>query len=176
MSRHWMAVVMGALLVGVLVGEVVRARPDHSAQAADVTRRVTVPAAFFHPNDEGLDYWNNGNYVEMQSGQGIFTAPVVFPCLSSVTVERIILSVKDQNSGGIANACVTLYRTKPNKGIENKMASVCSSGAQPGIINYTDDTVDYPEVWPSHGPYLWLELYGTNIEVYGVRIEYKRNV
>jgi hypothetical protein len=148
-KKRSIAMVMGAMLVGILVGGVIWARPDQRAQAADSTRRVTVPAAFFHPNDEGLDYLNNGNYVEIESGQGIFTAPVVFPCLPSVTVERIILSVRDQNGTGIGNAC---------------------------IINYTDDTIDYPVVWPSQGPYLWLEIYGTNIEVYGVRIEYKRNI
>jgi hypothetical protein len=116
-KKRSIAMVMGAMLVGILVGGVIWARPDQRAQAADSTRRVTVPAAFFHPNDEGLDYLNNGNYVEIESGQGIFTAPVVFPCLPSVTVERIILSVRDQNGTGIGNACVSLYRETDGLGV-----------------------------------------------------------
>jgi hypothetical protein len=174
MNKRWMAVVMGALLVGILVGGVVWARPGQSAQAADITRRLTVPAAFFHPVQDGMSYYNTGVELHMTSGSGIYTAPVVFPCLPAVTVERIIFSVEDQNSG--VNACVTMYRTKPNKGNEKEMASVCSSGSGPGVINYTDDTIDYPVVWPSNGPYLWLNIPGTGMKVYGVRVEYKRNV
>ncbi len=174
MDKRWMAMVMGALLVGMLAGGVVWARPGQSAQAADATRRITIPAAFFHPANEIYDYWNNGDYLEMNSGIGAFTAPVVFPCLPSVTVERIIFSVRDQHTD--EDACVTLYRTKPNKGTKNQMGLVCSSGSQPGVINYTDDTIDYPVVWPSNGPYLYLVIEGLNVEVYGVRIEYKRNI
>jgi hypothetical protein len=174
MNKRWMAVVMGALLVGILVGGVMRARPHQTVQAADITRRLTVPAAFFHPATDDYDFGNNGLALWVYSGDGVFTAPVVFPCLPSVTVERIILSVRDQN--GSANACVKLYRSRPNKGNEKEMASQCSGGSQPGVINYTDDTIDYPVVWPSHGPYLYLTIGGTNIDVYGVRVEYKRNI
>jgi hypothetical protein len=174
MNKRWMAVVMGALLVGILLGGVVWAKPDQSVQAADATRRLTVPAAFFHTMSPGYNYWNNGDQISTDSGGATFTAPVVFPCLPSVTVERIILSVKDQN--GSVNACAQLYRTKPNKGTQKQMAIACSAGSQPGVINYTDDTIDGPVVWPSHGPYLLLSIGGANIEVYGVRIEYKRNI
>jgi len=51
MDKRWMAVVMGALLVGILVGGVAWARPDQSPQAADHLRKLTIPAAFFHPSD-----------------------------------------------------------------------------------------------------------------------------
>lgn len=89
-------------------------------------------------------------------------------------MERIILSVGDQNGG--SNACVALYRTRPNKGTVKIMAYQCSGGSQPGVINYTDDTIDGPVVWPSHGVYLYLGIYGPSVNVYGVRIEYKRNI
>jgi hypothetical protein len=173
MDKRWMAVVMGALLVGILIGGVVWARPNQSAQAADHLRKVTVPAAFFHPanNDDDCQY---GEYeLYMNSGSGTFTAPVVFPCLPAVTVEKLIFSVDDQAT---QNACVTLYRTKPNQGNQKQMANVCSSGSGPGVVNYTDDTIDYPVVWPSNGPYLMLSIFGPNIDVYGVQIEYRRNV
>jgi hypothetical protein len=174
MNKRWITVVMGAILVGVLVGAVTWARPGRSAQAADHLRRLTVPAAFFHPNLPGVDYANGGDQIWLYSGTGEFLAPVVFPCLPSVTVERVILTVDDQH--GSANACVWMYRTKPSRRTEKLMASVCSSGSGAGVVDYIDDSIVYPEVWPSNGPYLWLAIYGTNINVYGVQIEYRRNI
>jgi hypothetical protein len=173
MKRRWTAAAMGAILVGILVAGVVCARPDQSAQAADATRKLTIPAAFFHPRDPTCYYWNNGNYIWTDSNGGSFTAPVVFPCIPSVTVERITLSVRDQNVCG--DAGVSLYRTKPNKGTQKMMASVCSTGSQPDVVNYTSDTIDHPLVWPSQGPYLLLSITGESVTVYGVQIEYKRN-
>jgi len=176
MDKRWMAVVMGALLVGILVGGVAWARPDQSPQAADHLRKLTIPAAFFHPSDPTYNYWNDGDFIWTDSSGGYFTAPVVFPCLPSVTVERVILSVRDENAGTYDDACVCLYRTKPNKGTQRQLANVCSTGSQPGVINYTDDTIANPVVWPSQGPYLLLEIYGDSVNVYGVQIEYRRNI
>jgi hypothetical protein len=173
MNKPWIAVVMSALTVGVMVGGVVWGRPSQSAQAAGGTRKLTIPAAFFHTMSLGYNYWNNGDQITTDSGGATFTAPVVFPCQYAVRVERIILSVKDQN--GSVNACVQLYRTKPSKGTQNQMPIACSAGSQPGVINYTEDTIDIPVVTPSHGPYLLLNIGGANIEVYGVQIEYKKN-
>ncbi len=174
MNKGWMAVVMGALLVGILVGGVAWARPGQSARAADATRKLTIPAAFFHPTDPTYDYWNNGDHIWTDSNGGSFTAPVVFPCLPSVTVERIILSVRDQNVCG--DASVRLYRTKPNKGTQVEMAWAYSTGSQSGVVNYIDHTIDHPVVWPSQGPYLKLDISGESVSVYGVQIEYKRNI
>jgi len=176
MDKRWMAMVMGALLVGILVGGVVWARPGQSAQAADHLRKLTIPPAFFHPNLPGVDYANGGNRMWVNSGIGEFFAPVVFPCLPSVTVERVILTANDQHSGLGADACVYLYRTKPSQGIKKQMAFVCSSGSGAGAVEYIDDSINYPVVWPSQGPYVLLGIYGTDIKVYGIQIEYKRNI
>jgi hypothetical protein len=137
---------------------VVSARPNQSPQAADITRKITIPAAFFHPNRDGLNWTNQGVWLAVDSGIGNFTAPVVFPTLSAVTVKKVTLSVTDNNAG--SDACVGLYRTGPKTLTEALMAWVCSTGSG-GATNYDDNTIDYGTVWPSHGPYLSLGIQGT---------------
>jgi hypothetical protein len=109
---------------------VVWARPNQSPQAADITRKVTIPAAFFHPKMDGLDWNNTGVWLALDSGSGIFTAPVVFPTLSAVTVKKITLSVTDNNAA--SDACVSMYRTSPKNLTEVQMAGVCSAGSGGG--------------------------------------------
>jgi hypothetical protein len=172
MERRWMAVVMGALLVGTLIG-VVWVRPGQSAQAAGATHKLTIPAASFHPIDDGQDYVNNGVVVWTNSSDARFSAPVVFPCQYAVRVERIIFSAWDQNASG--NACVSLWRVKPDKGTRKQMTWVCSSGSQTSVVNYTNNSVNPAVVLSSHGLYLFLDINGSSIDVYGVQIEYKKN-
>lgn len=167
MRKGSTVIVLAALLVATMVG-VVWARPSRGAQAADIVRKVTIPAAFFIPSEDGLDWFNDGAL----SGNGAFTAPVIFPTLSAVTVKKVTLSVEDHN--GTADACVTLKRASPKNLSQVSMATACSSGSWGGPVNFDDDTIDYATVWPAHGPFLWLELDGTSILVYGVTIEYQR--
>jgi len=171
MKKASMAIMLAALLVATIVG-VVWARPNQSPQAADIIRKITIPAAFFHPRYDGIDYSNAGMCLAVDSGSGGFTAPVVFPTLSAVTVKKITLSVTDNNAG--SDACIAMYRTSPKNLTESGMAAVCSAGSG-GATSYDDNTIDNAVVWPAHGPYLWLDIYGTNIRVYGVTIEYQRN-
>ena len=102
-KRSWMAMVMGALLLGALVG-VVWARPHDRPETQDITRKVTLTGADFIPSDESADWSNSGDYAYCNIGSCIYTAPVVFPCLPSVTVERIKLHVCDTNGGAAATA------------------------------------------------------------------------
>ena len=172
-KKSWMAVVMGVILVGTLVG-VVWARPNDRPEAQDITRKITVPAGFFHAAIDGIDWVNLGPYIKMTSGPGIFTAPVVFPCLPSVTVERLTLYVEDNNSSW--NACAALERTRPQQGDQAQMAHVCSNGTTTGVQPFTDGSISPDVVWPSHGVYAWINIDGTSIYVHAVRIEYHRNL
>jgi len=166
-----MAIVLAALLVATMVGAV-WAIPSRGAQAADIVRKVTIPAAFFHPTTDGMSYSNYGAYIALGGGtNATFTAPVVFPTLSAVTVKKITLSVKDNN--GSYNACVTLYRTSPKNLSEATMATACSTGSM-GQTTYDDDTIDHAVVYPAHGPYLKLTIGAAAIDVYGVTIECQR--
>ena len=78
MKKASMAIMLAALLVATIVG-VVWARPNQSPQAADIIRKITIPAAFFHPYQDGIDYNNRGVWLAVDSSNGRFTAPVVFP-------------------------------------------------------------------------------------------------
>ena len=171
--KSWMAVVMGALLVGTLVG-VVWARPNERPEAQDITRKVTMTAGEFIPTTDNWDYSNNGNFVNCASGSCNFSAPIVFPCLPSVTVERIKLHVRDNN--GSARAVATLYRAYPTTGVEVWLGDAESpTGSSGAIKTYTSDPIN-KVVWPSQRAYIWLTIGGTSIDVYGVTVEYHRNI
>jgi hypothetical protein len=174
MNKRWMAVVMGALLVGALIG-VVWVRPGQSAQAAGGTRKVNIPAALFQPIREGRDWWWRSDHLEMNTGLGEFVAPVVFPCLSSVTVERIILYAYDDS--GVGGTGAYLFRTKPNRGSIKRLGSAYTGW----LATSSADPTAYPSadinkvIGPSHGVYLYLNIEQSGIKVYGVTIEYHSN-
>ena len=171
-NKSWMAVVAGVLLVATLVG-VVWARPSDRTQAQDITRKVTMTGGEFIPTSDDWDYENNGNYVYCASGSCNFSAPVVFPCLPSVTVERIILHVQDNN--GSSKAIATLYRSYPPTGAEVWLGSAESPTGTAGHQPWSSDPIN-KVVWPSQRAYIWLSIGGTNIQVSGVVVEYHRNI
>ena len=171
-KKSWMAVVMGALLLGTLVG-VVWARPHERPQSQDITRKVNLTGGEFIPGDEAQSWYNNGNVIQCDSGICFFIAPVVFPCLPSVTVERFILYAEDNHAS--ANATASLHRvympTKKDVFLGQVLTPSGTAGYQPwssGAINKT--------VWPSQRAYIYLWIGGPNIEVYGVTVEYHRNI
>jgi hypothetical protein len=169
-NRSWMAVAAAALLLGTLAGAV-WARPNQGPQAADITRKITLAAADFIPSMAG-DWFNSGDYLYC-NGICAFTAPVVFPCLQSVTVERIRLHVDDaSDSWGVT---AQLYRAKPPKGTQDLLANVSSpQGTSGGLQTYTSNAIN-KVVWPSQRAYVGLVLWDSNIKVYGVTVEYHRN-
>ena len=172
--KSWIAAVTGALLVGTLVG-VVWARPHDRPQAQDITRKVTLAGADFIPADPDDRWGNNGNYAFSESGISHFTAPVVFPCLPSVTVERIKLYVYDGN--GTYNACASLNRLSPRTGANPMLGSVCSpyGGSTSDPQAFTSTNINQV-VWPGQRAYIWLAINGVDIDVYAVTIEYHRNI
>jgi hypothetical protein len=172
-NKSWMALVAAALLLGTLVG-VVWARPNGRPGAADITRKVTLTAGDFIPADDARDWYNFGTYVECSTGNCVFTAPVVFPCLPSVTVERFKLHADDNNGG--QQAVATLFRSRPSTGSNayfGVAASPPATGA--GLETYTSSEIN-KVVWPSQRAYLWLVIGGPDIDVYGVTVEYHRNI
>ncbi|MDH4207549.1 MAG: hypothetical protein OEV76_01595, partial [Anaerolineae bacterium] len=114
-NKSWMAVIAAVLLLGALAG-VVWARPNESPQEADITRKVTLTGADFDPNEDGMDWYSYGGHISCNTVLCTFTAPVVFPCLPSVTVERIKLHVDDNNASETASA--GLWRANPSTGAE----------------------------------------------------------
>jgi len=171
--KAWTAIALGVLVLTALTG-LVWARQDARPQDQDITRKVTIPAGFFIPYEDGLNWHNDGGYIRMDTGSGIFTAPVVFPCLPSVTVESLTLYAKDHNP--TYDAHVRIYRSRPPKGTEVEMGHIFTGGTTTDVGTFTDGSISPDVVWPSHGVYLWLNVDGPAIYVYGVRIEYHRNI
>jgi hypothetical protein len=172
MNKSWMAVVMAALLLGTLAG-VVWARPNDRPGAADITRKVTLGAADFAPINEDVDWWCNGQKLMCVAGSCVFHAPVVFPCLPAVTVERIRLHVVDNSTVGWAAA--TLYKAKPATGGHWFQGSASSPlGTSGGLKTYTSAYINKP-VYPNQKAYFQLLINDGTVAVYGVTVEYHRN-
>ena len=170
--KSWMAVVMGALLLCTLVG-VVWARPNDRPQAQDITRKVTLTGGDFTPSYDGEDWSTDGAMVTCIGSSCAFVAPVVFPCLPSVTVERIKLHVTDSN--GSEQAVAVLYRTHPPTHGSVWLGTAQSPPGTAPFQTFTSDPIN-KRVWPSQKAFISLVLTGPNIYVYGVVIEYHRNI
>jgi hypothetical protein len=170
-KNYWMVMLLGAVLMSTLVG-VAWARPNGRPMAA-VTRRITIPAGHFIPTKDDWDYNNQGIYVRHESGDGSFTAPVVFPTGQAVVVESVTLYVYDNDADD--DICLDLYRQDPTDASEGSMAYLCSSGnSTTDPRSFTDSSIGYNPVKHGKGVYLWLTIgdYGINLKAYGVRIEY----
>lgn len=171
-NKSWMAMVAAALLLGTLVG-VVWARPTDRPQTAGETRKVTLTGADFNPTQEGMDWYNYGGYVRCDELECTFTAPVVFPTIQAVTVERIRLHVDDNNASSTASAGI--WRENPSIGTEAFWASAASTlGTSGGVKTYSSGAVN-KVVWPSQRAYIWLQINDVDIKVHGVTVEYHVN-
>ena len=172
-NKSWMALVAAALLLGTLVA-VVWARPNDRPQGADITRKVTLTGAEFIVGGAGQQWSTDGNTVSCVTGSCYFVAPVVFPCLPSVTVERIRLHVLDGN--GSAKAIATFWRDTPPTGSNRFYQSAVSPvGTTVGTQTFDSSPIN-AVVWPSQGAVVSLEIGGPGIFVFGVTVEYHRNI
>jgi hypothetical protein len=142
-----------------------------AAPTKAVVRRITVPAAFFHPIQDGYDWYNAGRFINTSSGGGNFMAPVVFPTGQSVVVESITIYGYDNNA--TYNMTVELYLVDVTVGSHSDMATVSSTGNVDTTRSFTDSSIDYNPVKHGKGVYLWLTLGDdANLDLYGVRIQY----
>jgi hypothetical protein len=171
-KKSWMAVVAAALLVATLVG-VVWARPNDRPEAQDITRKVTLTGGEFIVRYDGQDWFSDGASLECNSGSCGFVAPVVFPCLPGVTVERITLHVKDSNPNLWARA--SLYRAQPATGADVWLGAAQSPAGTAGHQPWSSDPIN-KTVWPSQRAYIYLDIGGPAIWVYGAVVEYHRNI
>jgi hypothetical protein len=171
-NRTWMAAVAAALLLGTLVGAV-WARPGDRTQAQATTRKVTLAGGDFVPNNPTVNWYNSGYRVECATGACLFTAPVVFPTQSSVTVERIRLHVADYD--GVEFAEAQLGRANPSAGSLTLLGVAQSPvGTTSGVQTYSSPAIN-KAVWPSHKAQIWLSIGAPGIYVYGVTVEYHVN-
>lgn len=168
-KKWWAAAILGLLLVATLVG-VVLARPSARPKAA-ARQVMTVPAAAFVPIKDGIDWYNNGSYIQLDSGVGVLIAPVRFP--GKVMVKSITLYAYDNNDSH--DVCAYLFRSRPSTGSELSMGTACSTGASgtdPRV--FTTTLISPNRVTPKHVVYLELMFYdSSDLRVYGVKITYR---
>ena len=130
---------------------------------------MTVPAANFHPIDDGTDWSNSGYRIYMNSGTGSFTTPVEFPGSGPVVVKKVILYAWDNSTG--ASADVTFYKARPETGSEVDLATVQGGLNAASIRAFSSTTITYAKIQRIHGPDLWLNTDGSSVlSVYGVKI------
>ncbi|MFH1329772.1 MAG: hypothetical protein ABIJ48_03835 [Actinomycetota bacterium] len=166
--RLWVPVLVG-LLVAVLLG--VPGSGDQ-AQAALESRaggKIMIPAAAFIPNSDNWDFDNSGYYLEMSSGNGVFTAPLLFP-VPVVNIKKIILYAYDNSGTGQVYAAV--YRASPPTSNEIHLGSVWTtdSTANPQVVStsaISPRRVNTALV----GPYLWVTI-GPGTRFFGVSVLY----
>jgi len=171
-SKSWMAVLAAVLLLSTVAG-VVWARPRQRPQGADITRRVTLTGGEFITARDGQNWQTTGAVLECEGSFCHFFAPVVFPCLPSVTVERIRLHAEDGN--GSAWVTANLYRAKPATQGDVLLGKAESPPGTAGFQTYTSGPIN-KVVWPSQRAYIWLHIGGPGIYVSGVTVEYHRNI
>jgi hypothetical protein len=172
LSKSWVALVAAAALLGTLVG-VVWARPHDTPDAQDITRKVTLTGAEFAVGGAGQQWQTDGSAVYCVTGSCYLVAPVVFPCLPSVTVERIRLHVADGN--GSFYALARLYRAQPANHADVLLGQVSSPTGTAAFQTWNSQPIN-KVVWPSQRAYVRLDIFGPSITVWGVTVEYHRNI
>jgi len=163
LSTGLLVALLAAVLVGPGGGEVTAAEPRVTV------RHIMVPAAAFIPSMDGLDYFNGGGVLEMNSGLGTFTAPLLFPAIV-VDIRRITLYAYDNAPSSV---CVALYRAYPPGASQVYAGQVCTTGASatdPQVL-YTTTLSPRQVNTALHGPFLALVLSG-DTKFYGVKVTY----
>ena len=168
--KLWPAVILGVLLVMSLAGEA----GARERTAVNLRKYITIPAAHFNPNQDGLDWYNEGRrlYLDAAANYGTFIAPVVFPGSGPVTIRKITLYAYDNN--GAEDIGATLYKTSPSTGAETEMACARSTGASTtNPREFSDITITYATIQRTHGVYLAVYFPArSNLEMFGVKIAY----
>ena len=165
-KKWWIPLLLGAMIMATLVG-VVWARPKSHHGGSHY--KIIIPGSAFHPNYDGMNWYAGYGNVHMDSGYGEFTAAVPMPP-GKKTVQKVTLYVEDNNAS--LKACVSLERLKVDS-TSRTMAYVCSpTGTSGGIQGYSQTSISPSTIRGRHTQYLYLDIYGPNIDVWAVKIEY----
>ncbi|MFH1331641.1 MAG: hypothetical protein ABIJ48_13505 [Actinomycetota bacterium] len=164
MRRLWVPL-LAALLVAVLIGPGVVT----AAEPRATTGKIMIPAAAFVPTSDNWDYINHGYFLTMDSGSGVFNAPLVFP-VPVVNIRKVILYAYDNS--GTGQVCAWVYRASPPTASVVQQDSVCTSDstANPQVVRTTAISPRRVNTAVT-GPYLTVTLHpGTFL--FGVSVLY----
>ena len=173
LNRNWSPILLAMLLLAILVG-VSGAGTRVSAQVTG-TRQLIVPAAQFHPWEDGTEFQNYGHCI---TPHGIdtkwFVAWVPFPVPYYATVEKFELIAYDNTDTG--RIIAWLQKTKPVRGTIRDMAYLDTGVNFKSSMNprtWVDSTISYATVKPAEAVYVYLQLDPKALLVFhGVRIWY----
>ena len=174
-------IVRARFLVPTLALLMVCALTVGSAAGADDSRvtvhRVTVPAAYFVPGNDNVDYDNIGLNLYVGSGSGVFNAPIpyFYDGADHVFITRVELLAYDNSPTD--HLCLSLYRGEPGIASDTHMGQMCTptSGLDPQSITFLTSPRRvnagqraYLQLWMS-GPG------GGQLQFYGARVTYTTN-
>jgi hypothetical protein len=173
-KKWWMPLLIGALLMGTLVG-VVGARPNARPHEVPASwQKLTVPVQNCIPQEETMNYRHQADYLQCQSGSCLFFCPVTFPTEQAVTVKRLTLFAYD-NDGTIGHmASANLYKINPQRKNDVLLASVLTTTSPADAQVVRDSSIDNALIRRTQGPFLTVSSQGATVKVYGVRIFYTR--
>jgi hypothetical protein len=169
-------VVLALLLSAVMVG-VTGAIPTSSPSAAACTWTLTVPAAAFHPEDNGYNFYNSGWMLRSEDAitERYYTAHVPFPCTGEVTVDSVDIMGYDNNTS--YEMCFALLRLDPLAPSRVEMGGVCTGNESASTTDpdtWTIPSLDPSTIGPNQGAYLWLKIADNHdLHLYGVKITYQ---
>ena len=156
-------------LVGLLVAALVGPTVVTAAEPRLTTKTIMVPAAAFIPTTDNSDYGNEGLALWVGSSYGNFTAPLSFP-VPVVNIKKITLYALDDNAG--AGICATLYRARPADASDDSAGQVCTTNASAPQSPYTTTISPRRVNTGLQGPYLWVNISGPSVWLYGVKVTY----
>ena len=133
------------------------------------TSYISVPPAAFQPRYDGYDFHNPGvTLVNENDTSDYYSAPVQLP--HGATVTKLTFYWVDDSAD--EDGEVRLYQTDLD-GSENTMAVAHTNGDSPNADDSEDTSIVDPTIDNSqHAYYLWLILDDSEIQPYGVVIEY----
>lgn len=144
--------------------------PATQLQATGTLHTLSITTASFVPRQDGLDWFNDGNRLFLDSGSGTFLAPFVLPQGAKVT--KMVVFGSDNNPA--ASYKVRMIRAKANTatwGVYGMTAttSVDSATTQKNVTtNISWPTINYE----SYNYHLEAEFTGPNVLLYTVKIVY----
>ncbi len=144
--------------------------PAAQLQATGTLHTLCITTAAFVPQQDGVDWFNDGNRLFVNSGSGTFLAPVFLPQGAKVT--KMVVVGFDNNPAASYQIQLTRAIATTTTWGAYGMAGVTSTNSSSTQKNVTDN-IYWPTVnYVSYSYFLRAELSGPSVSVYTVKIQY----
>lgn len=156
------------LLAAMLVAGLPGTDPEAEADLGPI-EAVTVSAADFHPWIGGLNYQNQGMWLQAEYGQ---VARIPLPTNMAVRITNIKVRVLDDDPDN--NMCISFGRAEPSDAASTLVGPQCTIGSNPTDPQTLTMQV-FTNVTRFHTPYLFLVFEDSNADLrfYGATVFYR---